>query len=211
MVIKVIKRLIFDLDNTLIMWKPEYINALAKALKDNKNNNDPIVVNALFQSYENNYHCYDKALFLSYMNSKLTEPVNEKTFDDFLNYIGFMSEPNEEVIDTLEYLKDKYEMVVLTRWFTKPQIERLKNAHILKYFNAVVGGDEIMKPHPDAFKLAMGDKKPHECVTIGDTYDIDLIPAQALGIKPIFANFSGLDNKNNYQMITTFSELKDIL
>ena len=28
-----IKKLIFDLDNTLIMWKPEYVNALRKTLQ----------------------------------------------------------------------------------------------------------------------------------------------------------------------------------
>ena len=195
MVMIVIKRLIFDLDNTLIKWKPEYLNALNRALTENNYHIDPNIINELFHSYEENYNYYDQEVLLNYINSKLDDEITPKVLDDFLEYIGYMSDSDQEVIDTLEYLKDKYEMVVLTRWFGKPQ----------------VGGDEIMKPHPDAFKLAMGGRKPSECVVIGDTYDVDLIPAQNLGIKPIFANFKDLNNPNNYQTIKSFKELKDIL
>ncbi len=207
----VIKRLIFDLDNTLIKWKPEYLNALNRALTENNYHIDPNIINELFHSYEENYNYYDQEVLLNYINSKLDDEITPKVLDDFLEYIGYMSDSDQEVIDTLEYLKDKYEMVVLTRWFGKPQSKRLETAGILNYFQEVVGGDEIMKPHPDAFKLAMGGRKPSECVVIGDTYDVDLIPAQNLGIKPIFANFKDLNNPNNYQTIKSFKELKDIL
>ena len=42
-----IKKIIFDLDNTLILWKDEYVNALKETLKKYNINEDPNYVNNL--------------------------------------------------------------------------------------------------------------------------------------------------------------------
>ena len=44
---------------------------------------------------------------------------------------------NNEVKNTLKYLSNKYELVVLTNWFTDCQQKRLEKAGILKYFKKV--------------------------------------------------------------------------
>ena len=206
-----IKRIIFDLDDTLITWKKEYNDFIKKALIDNNCNANPDYINSLFDLYETCHTNHDKKALLKFMNEHNDVLITEKIIDDAFENISKMAEPDDEVIATLEYLKEKYELVVLTRWFITPQAKRLEKAKILPYFTEVIGGDEVMKPHPDAFKKAIGPHDVSECIMVGDNYNVDLIPAFNIGIKPIFINNKGFDNPNQFLEIKTFKELKDIL
>ena len=206
-----IKKLIFDLDNTLIMWKDEYLEALKKTIKKYNINEDADYMNSLIDSYENYYDKYDKEKMLEHINKNIKEKINIDFMNDFLNEIGFMSEPNEEVINTLEYLSKKYELVVLTNWFKEPQTNRLKNAKIDKYFKKVFGGEEYIKPDKQAFINTIENTPLDECIMIGDNYTIDIMGAYNAGIKPIFMNPKNKENKNNFTEIKTISELKNIL
>ncbi len=206
-----IKKLIFDLDNTLIMWKDEYVNALKQTLKDHNINEDGDYVNSLIDNYEEHFDKYNKETLLNYINKNIKSKIDMNFIEDFLYNIGFMSEPNEEVIDTLEYLSKKYELVVLTNWFKEPQTNRLKTAKIDKYFKKVFGGEEIIKPNKQAFINATENTPLDECIMIGDSYNIDILGAHNAGIKPIFMNPKNKENKDNFQEIKTISELKNIL
>lgn len=206
-----IKKLIFDLDNTLIMWKDEYVDALRDTLKKYNNNEDPNYINDLIDSYENYYDKYDKEKMLEHINNNIKDKVSVDFMNDFLEKIGFMSEPNEDVIDTLEYLSKKYELVVLTNWFTVPQANRLKTAKIDKYFKEIYGGEYFIKPNKEAFINAAGNTKLEECIMIGDSYNLDVMGAYNAGIKPIFMNPKHKENKNNFEEIEKLSDLKDIL
>lgn len=206
-----IKKLIFDLDNTLIMWKDEYLNALKETLKKYNINEEPNYVNDFIDNYEDYYDKYDKQNMLDHINNNIKEKLSMDFMNDFLEKIGYMSEPNEEVIDTLEYLSKKYELVVLTNWFKEPQTNRLKNAKIDKYFKEIFGGEDYIKPQKEAFLTAAGNTPLDECIMIGDSYTIDIMGAYNAGIKPIFMNPKNKENKNNFTEIKTISELKNIL
>ena len=206
-----IKKLIFDLDNTLIMWKDEYLEALKKTIKKYNINEDADYVNSLIDNYEDYYDKYDKEKMLEHINNNIKEKINMDFIDDFLIEIGYMSEPNEEVIDTLEYLSKKYELVVLTNWFKIPQTNRLKTAMIDKYFKVIFGGEDYIKPNKEAFLTAAGNTKLEECIMIGDSYNIDVMGAYNTGIKPIFMNPKHKENKNKFQEIEKISDLKNIL
>ena len=110
-----------------------------------------------------------------------------------------------------DYLSKKYELVVLTNWFTKPQSERLKNADILNYFKEVIGGELFMKPSRTAFLNACGEYLPSECIMIGDDYNKDIIGASNTGLNVIYFNYKNKDNVNNFQEINKLSELERIL
>lgn len=206
-----IKKLIFDLDNTLIMWKDEYLEALKKTIKKYNINEDADYVNSLIDNYEDYYDKYDKEKMLEHINNNIKEKINMDFINDFLIEIGYMSEPNEEVIDTLEYLSKKYELVVLTNWFKIPQTNRLKTAMIDKYFKELFGGEDYIKPNKEAFLTAAGNTKLEECIMIGDSYNIDVMGAYNTGIKPIFMNPKHKENKNKFQEIEKISDLKNIL
>ena len=63
-----IKKIIFDLDNTLIIWKDEYLEALRKTLKKYNINEDANYVNDIIDSYEDYYDKYDKEKMLEIIN-----------------------------------------------------------------------------------------------------------------------------------------------
>ena len=206
-----IKKLIFDLDNTLIIWKDEYVNALKETLKKYNNNEDPNYINDLIDSYEDYYEKYDVVNMLEHINNNVKEKIDIDFMNDFLDRIGYMSEPDQDVISTLEYLSKKYKLVVLTNWFTVPQSNRLKNAHIYKYFSEIYGGEDFIKPNRESFIKAAGDTNLEECIMIGDNYNIDIMGAYNAGIRPIFMNPKHKENKNNFEEIEKLSDLKNIL
>lgn len=206
-----IKKLIFDLDNTLIMWKDEYIEALKETLKQYQNTEDANYINNLIDEYENFYDKYDKETLLKYINKNIKQKINMNFVEEFLKNIGFMSEKDDEVIETLEYLSKKYELVVLTNWFTEAQTNRLKYAEIDKYFKEIIGGEKVIKPNKEAFINACGNTKKEECIMIGDSYDIDIIGAYNAGIKPIYMNPKHKENKEKFTEIENIKELKKIL
>lgn len=205
------KKLIFDLDNTLIMWKDEYVNALKETLKQHNISEDGDYIDSLIDKYEKYFNKYNKVTLLNYINENIKSKVDMNFIEDFLYNIGFMSEPDGEVIDTLEYLSKKYELVVLTNWFTEPQTNRLKKAKIDKYFKHIYGGEEIIKPNKEAFIKACGSTPVEECIMIGDNYNVDIMGAHNVFIKPIFMNPKDKINKENFTEIKTISELKNIL
>ena len=207
-----IKKLIFDLDNTLIMWKDEYIDALRDTLKKYNNNENPNHINDLIDSYEDYYDRYDKEKMLEHINNNIKEKLNMDFMNDFLYNIGYMSEENKNVIHTLRYLSKKYELVVLTNWFRKPQINRLKAAKIDRYFSEIYGGEDFIKPNKEAFVKAAGNTKFEECIMIGDNYNIDIMGAYNAGLNVIYFNPKLKDNnKLKFDEISDFRELMDIL
>ena len=134
-----IKRIVFDLDNTLINWEENYWHdAIIKTcfqLQIEYSVEMEEKIKDVIDSYEKNEQYFNVEIMQNLINKKLC--VNYST--DFIKTILKFFEicvPKEmdiNLIDTLEYLYKKYELVVLTNWFENQQIERLKNAKIIKF------------------------------------------------------------------------------
>lgn len=211
-----IKRIVFDLDNTLIMWNDEYYNTFDETFNYFNISYDENIKNKLIKAvndYENLYNTFDyknmNDLMKQYSNIELPHDFVEK-WTKYLEY-AVPNDKDNELIETLEYLSNKYELVVLTNWFTKQQTNRLKNYGILKYFDEVIGTDNIRnKPNKDAYIKACGLYNLNECVMVGDSLENDVKGALNVGMQAIL-----FDYKNNYKgelkNIKKISELKDIL
>ena len=128
-----IKKLIFDIDNTLIKWDDKYTSALKDTVLEYNLDVDYLKLNDLVEKYEDYYSIYSKENMLELFNSELNLNLDMSFMDSWLNKLGFMAIKDESIIDTLKYLKDKYEIVVLTNFFKDVQIERLKNAGLYEY------------------------------------------------------------------------------
>ena len=66
-----IKRVIFDIDNTLIPWKEEYydeINKVLDSLNIEHTKDDYNKIKEAFSEYENEYYTFDRKLMLDYIN-----------------------------------------------------------------------------------------------------------------------------------------------
>lgn len=207
-----IKRIIFDLDNTLLMWKSEYIFALTNVLKDlclDVTSEEIKNFDSNLGLYEEEYTMYNKEDFMKFTNNYFKSNIPDIFYDMLKDYQKDCYIIDEELISTLKYLKSKYDLVVLTNWFTSTQVERLKNAEILEYFTFVSGGDErVFKPSIEAFNIVLDGYKPSECIMVGDSFKCDIEPANKIGMDTYWVTN---ENSTKYKTISRVHKLKDIL
>lgn len=210
------KQVIFDIDNTLIMWKDEYWNTLNKTLDYfNIDYNDNIINNlmAACDDYENKYDKYNyddmRLLMEEYSNIKLPKEFI-KRWTIFLEDC-YPKETNNDLIEILEYLSNKYDLVVLTNWFLDEQVNRLKNMGIYKYFKKVVATENICnKPSKEAYLEACKPYNESECIMIGDSIKLDIEGAINTGLDAIlFDPYNKYDT--NYKKVTKLIDLKKYL
>ena len=211
------KKIIFDLDNTLMMFDKKYINSYCKVLKNNNFDSNYDQALSLFESvdrYEKQGKKYNKQDLLDFVNKDLNKNYKMKLVDEILDIIGtcWINPVSLELVDILKYLSTKYELYVLTNWFTAPQARRLENVGILKYFKKVVGADMVSpKPALEAFSYIIKDTNLKDCMMIGDNIDIDIKGALNAGIKTILYDYKNIYNSFTGNRITKIEELKEML
>ena len=208
-----IKKIIFDLDFTLMDWEDEYIFAITNAVKKlNLDYDDKKIkeIDYILTIYEKEHSIYEKEKFCNFLNERCDVKLPLEFVDMLLEeQTKCYREFTESEIETLEYLSSKYELFVLSNWFTYTQRKRLENAGILKYFSKVSGGDEReLKPSLKAFDIV--DKK-EECVMIGDSIKHDIEPALKLGMQAILMTKKNVKKDLRYRQIRKLEDLKEML
>ena len=125
----------------------------------------------------------------------------------------------EESRSVLEYLKDKYPMVLVSNFYGNIETV-LRDARIDNYFkriieSAVVG---VRKPNPAIFALGVCalDLPASQVVVVGDTFTKDIAPAHALGCHTIWIKGLQWEEKQYDEtlpdgIISRISELKNYL
>lgn len=100
------------------------------------------------------------------------------------------------VIETLEYLKGKYLMHVITNGFEEVQYRKLECSGIRKYFDHVITSEaaKAQKPSPLIFNFALEKTGAlvGESIMIGDDPEVDLIGACNAGMDQMFVNYDRL-------------------
>lgn len=183
------KKIIFDLDNTLIKWIDKYDDALKETLIKYNIDFDYYLLSKSIDEYDYNSEIYNSYELLKYLNNKHNLNLTIDFINDWLDKLGTKGDVSNEVIELLKYLSSKYELVVLTNWESTCQINRLKHAGILKYFKKVFGGEVYKKPSKEAFKKAMEPYNIDECIMVGDSMKFDIEPAKKLGIKTYMVGY----------------------
>ncbi len=205
-----LKTIIFDLDDTLIDWEPIYLKQLEMVLKDYNFSKETILkIDDILDIHTTIDETLNINRLVDYINAKL----NLNLPAEFLNQLSIAQQDcykdNPEVNDVIKYLASKYDLYVLSNWFTETQKGRLKNMGILKYFKEVIGGDQnYYKPDKRAYQFILEKYKPSECLFIGDDLEKDIIPTLELGMQAIWKSNESSDN---YQTIKELKELKRIL
>ena len=207
-----IKAVIFDVDNTLIEWKEEFFEAIVKTIKEEGFNYSIELIHKIFETVDENERVKEKLEkedLVNFINEKCGTNLTVEFVDKYMKNLDNCVEKNESVIDTLEYLSKKYDLYVLTNWFTECQKERLKRSGILKYFKDVIGADQnYFKPNPKTFDVILKNYKKEECVYIGDSLEKDVIFPMSLGIRAIWKTN---EENEKYETIKNISDLKNIL
>lgn len=91
-------------------------------------------------------------------------------------------------------------------WSSK---EKIGKVGLLKYFDAVYGGDIYLKPNPEAYLNAIGNHDPKDCMMVGDTLEVDVSAPSLLGINAI--HFTKDDVEHEFTKVKKLTEIKKYL
>lgn len=220
-----IKRLIFDVDGTLIAGDKFFSSIDGKVVTGNaivivienvlkrlnlysKENVDKFL-NAI-DEYEEQFDNYNKKDYIEFFEGILGKPLESSFIDIIFDEISHcIPSENEKLVDTITKLSEKYELVLLTNYFGKSQMNRLNNMGIGKFFTEC-HGESLIKPHYNSYINACGKNKPNECVMIGDDYLLDVECATKSGLNTIWVNSKNLKNHNtNTVMVKKVEEINE--
>jgi len=94
------------------------------------------------------------------------------------------------VIETLEYLKNKFRLGVITEGAVSTQMTQLDNLSLKKFFSTIVisGATPYHKPAQALYEFAVKKIQfpAKRIVMVGDRIDWDIKPAKAVGMKTIW-------------------------
>ena len=207
------KKIIFDLDNTLLFISDEWIDAYNFFIdKYSLNVSAKELYSTIGTIEKNNPDIYiTKQFFIDYINDKLSLDFDEQKCDELLEIYAKIPLKNIEIVDNiLAYLSNKYELIAYTNWFTDNQILRLKINKIDNYFSKVLGWDVLpVKPSMKGLREIVGNNI-NNYIFIGDNIDMDIKLPVSIGIETIFYNRKGIF-QDEYKEIRNIDELKGIL
>lgn len=208
-----IKKIVFDLDNTLLEWKNEYIYALENVVNNFNLEYDKEKIKEIdraLEDYEDYLIKSNKEDFLKFLNNRCKTNLSMEFLDKLIEEQGKCFDVYEgEKLETIKYLSKKYKLICISNWFTRTQKMRLEGAGIAKYFDIITGGDEHeLKPSINAFSII---DNPKECIMIGDSLKKDIFPAIKLGMQAILITKKDVKEDSRYKIIRNIEELKEML
>ncbi len=214
------KHIFFDLDRTL--WDFEK-NSEATFNDLYLIYNIEEILGCKFTEFFNNYKIHNIALWELYRKGEIKKDFLSLnrflyTLNDFGNnnlalaqnlakdYIAISPQKNllfPHTIETLDFLKDKYQLHIITNGFIEVQYKKIKNSGLEKYFSNTITSEEagVQKPakHIFDYSLQKANAMPNESIMIGDDLQTDILGAKNAGIDQIFFN---IDNISHNEEIT---------
>jgi putative hydrolase of the HAD superfamily len=110
----------------------------------------------------------------------------------FIDYLTSNNHLIEGTIETLEYLKDKYVLHIITNGFSFVQDVKLQKSNLDKYFVSITNSEAAghKKPHENIFKHALttANASKTESIMIGDSFEADVLGAINFGINAVYFN-----------------------
>lgn len=226
---KTIKHIFFDLDHTL--WDFEKNSALAfeRIFEENQISLDTAdfmnVYNPINQEYWKLYQV-NKISHQELRYGRLKDSFDQLHFeiedvlihkfsDDFISYLPLNNYLIEGTIETLDYLKGKYQLHIITNGFAHVQESKMTNSNLNTYFETITNSELAgnKKPHHSIFEFAlnMSKAKKEESIMIGDSWEADVLGALEYGIQAIYFNPEKIEKESTVMEISKLTELKDIL
>jgi putative hydrolase of the HAD superfamily len=230
---KNINHIFFDLDNTL--WdfdknSREAIKHLYQAFDIIKH------CNTSYVDFLNTYETINHELWYLYNLNKTTKEELRymrfyKTFlhfgyddlelannwaDAYLKISPYKTHLIEGAIETLEYLKPKYKLHLITNGFKEVQEIKLVTCDLKKYFEHIIISEDygFNKPDIRIFELAqnLANTGKENCMMIGDNYEADIKGALNAGWKSVLYSpeKTNIHSKSTIQ-INQLSSLKGLL
>jgi phosphoglycolate phosphatase len=184
-----VRAFLFDLDGTLIDSKLDLVNSINFMLLEMQRDVLPLATVASYIG-----HGAPK-LVADVLGPDAAEADRKRGLEIFLAHYSKhnldATRAYPAVVEGLEALQDR-PMAVLTNKPKKMSVEILEALGLLKYFQAVYGGDsfEKKKPDPAGAQAILKDlgAQPREAAMVGDS-DVDIKTARNAGMLAIAVNY----------------------
>ncbi len=155
---------------------------------------------------------YKTLLMFGLDDLMLSKEFSEK----YLKILPTKNQVFPDTYETLEYLKGKYNLHIVTNGFEEVQFLKIQHAGLGKYFTHVITSEKAGCKKPDRkffeFTLKEINAGADECLMIGDDVEVDLQGARNAGIDQVFCNFKNITHSENFTYeIFRLKELKGIL
>ena len=204
------KRFIFDLDRTLLTCDYRLVeSAIFEPIFKDKTEYLMNNIGRFLDEYELNHSHYEDEELSEYLTRISGLKFTPEIIKLWNNTMVVETDVMEEgVIELLEYLKSKDKsLVVLTNWYSLPQVDRLRNAGILEYFDDVFTGEHQLKPHTSAYMVAAGEYPISECLMIGDNIIKDYVGPKINGMDALLYDKHD-KHDDNYVKIKKLTDIK---
>lgn len=142
---------------------------------------------------------------------KVEDEMIYRLSESYIDNLTTFNHLFEGTFEILEYLKDKYELHIITNGFGEAQDKKLTTSNIKSYFKTVTNSEMVgvKKPNPKIFNFALelAKAKASESLMIGDSLEADIEGAAKIGMHTIHFDYKGLHNNHNYTRITNLKTL----
>ncbi len=232
---KIYKKLLFDLDNTLIDDNENRRYAMRKILNDRKEEvTDEKLENFIklddkywkdtaegrikrpyeFKTLEEKTTWVRAQRFIMYFNCTFKEAVaiNEK----YIEYLKTNIIPINNAKEVLDYLnKKQYEIYIVTNGPERPVKDKLNSIKANNYIKTIFTAEEAgyMKPHKeffDKFFKKINTNKKDDMLIIGDELEKDVLGGIQNGIDSCWFNMKKLENNTNIKPSFEINDLLDL-
>jgi putative hydrolase of the HAD superfamily len=209
-----LKVISFDLDGTLVkstFADKVWLEGLPELYSREKNVPLNKAKNFIFGFYEkigeNKKEWYDIDWWFD--KFKLNESWQD-LLDKYRNHIKLYS----ETIETLEILKNKYDLIIISnakREFIDIQLKKTNLNIYFKYVFSSLSDFNLVKKTPDVYRqlLSLLKIKSDEIIHLGDNFEFDYISPKKIGISSYYLDRKKKEKGNH--VIHSLSELKNII
>ncbi|WP_225037001.1 YjjG family noncanonical pyrimidine nucleotidase [Winogradskyella sp. SM1960] len=131
--------------------------------------------------------------------------------ESYINELTTFNHLFDGAFDTLDYLKDKYELHIITNGFDSAQNKKLTTSNIKQYFKTVTNSEMVgvKKPNPKIFNFALdlAKAKATESLMIGDNIEADIEGAHNIGMDTIHFDYKDAHSNHKFKRITNLKML----
>jgi YjjG family noncanonical pyrimidine nucleotidase len=227
------KCILFDLDHTLWDYETNSREALSElyaqfGLKERGVLIEEDFLQTFYRINNELWDLYDRGLLHRDVirKERFHRILMEHGVDDYEMSLKFSDEylehsPKKKNLmtgckETLEYLHQKYPMVIVTNGFDEIQATKLSSSGIHHYFKDIVTSARAgyKKPAKEIFEFALNENnvEAHETIMIGDNLLTDIAGAKNAFIDTVFFNPNKIEHETSVNFeIETLGELKNFL
>lgn len=203
------KHIFFDLDHTLWDFKTNATEALLELSDKHKLTQkgidsvekfiqDYIIINdILWEDYRKGFIQKEELRFERFRQALKKHNIEDTNLckqlsGDYVAVCPLKTNLFPNTIETLDYLKEKYVLHIITNGFEEVQHIKLNNCNLTSYFSEVITSERAGYKKPDSrifeYAITCAQTSASECLMIGDSLESDIIGARDANINQVYFN-----------------------